>query len=362
MKSKGLLELESCYYNRFVDNGKGLDEFYDVLTKLCQTVPNKLYHYVRKDSAFHTLAKNDIFCGHTSRMNDPCEVCLGCTEFIKYCRRKAVLDEMHLQALENILRADLAFARLQNQYPAFMPYIFCMMPEEEAVYQWRNYTSKENGGYCFCFDVAKLNEAIRMVRRKMDGASTLLLLKCFYVGQDDGAIEQLFDALVGYLNKPLQIFAKDAAPLNNISNLICIKGVIFTIASLIKDKKWANEQEWRLMLIPGCTSCDKQYKGIGLTDCKKAPVQLMSMIIISPHGDQTSLKENLKRLNPDAAKIAIDSCIDKSVVDNYIAIQDKYLDRQYEEYVLEVLGKNRQVKIIPQEEYVVKHPKGAFHV
>ena len=357
MKSKGLLELESCYYNRFVDNGKGLDEFYDVLTKLCQTVPNKLYHYVRKDSAFHTLAKNDIFCGHTSRMNDPCEVCLGCIEFVKYCRHKAVLDEKHLQALENILRADLAFARLQNQYPAFMPYIFCMMPEEEAVYQWRNYTSKENGGYCFCFDGAKLNDAIRLVRGKKDGTSTLLLLKCFYVGKDDDAIEQIFDALVRYLNIPLQMFAKESDPLDNIPNLICIRGILFTIASLIKDKKWANEKEWRLILIPSPTSCDKQYSGIGLTDCKKIAVKLMSSIIISPHGNQTSLKENLKRLNPYASKIASDSCIDKSVVDNYIIIQDGNLDRQYEEFVLDALRNNRQGRIISQEEFFAKHSK-----
>ena len=362
MQSRGLVEFESCYYNRFVDNGKGLDEFYDVLTKLCQTVPNKLYHYVRKDSAFHTLAKNDIFCGHTSRMNDPCEVCLGCTEFIKYCRRKAVLDEMHLQALENILRADLAFARLQNQYPAFMPYIFCMMPEEEAVYQWRNYTSKENGGYCFCFDVVKLNEAIRMVRRKMDGASTLLLLKCFYVGQDDGAIEQLFDALVRYLNNPFRIFENEPDPFANTPNLICIRGIIFTIASLIKDKKWANEKEWRLILIPGLTQCDEQYRGMQLKDSKKAAVQLMRRIIISPQGNQDSLKENLKSLNADAAKIANDSCIDKSVVENYITIQDGCLDRQYEEFVLDEFGKNRRVKIISQDEYIAKRLKEASHV
>jgi hypothetical protein len=321
-----------------------------------------LYHYVRKDSASHTLVKGDIFGGHTSRMNDPCEVCLGCIEFVKYCRHKAVLDEKHLQALENILRADLAFARLQNQYPAFMPYIFCMMPEEEAVYQWRNYTSKENGGYCFCFDVAKLNMAIRMARREMNGASTLLLLKCFYVGQDDDIIEQLFDALVRYLNNHLRIFANETDPLVNTPNLIRIKGIIFTIASMIKDKKWANEKEWRLMLIPGCTSCNDQYRGMQLKDCKKAAVQLMSRIIISPQGNQNNLKENLKRLNPDAAKIANDSCIDKSVVENYIAIQDRCLDRQYEEFVLNELGKNRRVKVISQGEYIAKRHKEASHV
>ena len=326
-------------------NQWSLNNTYDALNelKLRPDLPTVLCHYVSKGKSSHVLKPQaDIYCGHTSCQNDPCEICTGCSEFIGYCRKMQLLPSFHLQILMDSLRYNLISPQLKGlpfvnglpYNPPAMPSVFCTTPNDDSPYQWRNYTDKKDGGYCFCFDFKKLNEAIRMQRDQYKD-SVLILSPCFYVGQDDDAIEQIFAALVKDLQQDISIVKDTENP-----SMVCqqiwerIQGAVITVAPLIKHHRWAHEKEWRVVLIRGCNLSTEQYLPSNLSKVCEHPINLMTAIKVSPQGDALKLREYIESLNENASRLVTASKVNRTVVEHYIQLENDKLDTRYEEYVL----------------------------
>lgn len=315
---------------------------------LCQLkhryeLPMYLYHYVRKDKSSYVLNSDaDISCGHVSCQNDPCEICTGCSAFIEHCRKMQILSSSQLQILMNLLRYNLISPQLKGMpllngqfcNPPAMPWIFCTTPNDDSPYQWRNYTDREEGGCCYCFDVGKLEKAIQR-RNDRHKDSVLILLPCFYVGKDDDAIEWIFEALLKDLQRDISILRETENP-SMVDQQIWnrIQGAILTVASLIKHRKWAHEEEWRLVLTRGDDLSAEQYLPSELSEVCGHPINLMTAIKLSPQGDTLKLREYIESLNRDASQLVTASRINGSVIEHYIKLEDHKLDSRYEDYVL----------------------------
>lgn len=313
----------------------------DYFERLCQTKPTRLFHYVSKDKAEYILKPNsDIYCGHSSRQNDPCEICVGCMEFLKFCSRKNALPPTHVEVLRQLLRYNFLDSKFKGlaglaKFTPTMPYLFSVTPNEESPYQWRNYTDKKNGGYCFCFDYHGFYQALRD-RRRGEVNVALLFAPCLYIGLNDGSIEELFLALLDDYKCEFEKYSRCNDPLSLPKLVQSLQGGILTIAPLIKHCKWAHESEWRLILVPGQTSCDAQYRPSGLSDtfhCSH-PIDLMTSIKISPHGNTRDLRKHAESINIEAKPLLEESLVDKSFARHYIVLDSDKLNEAYEEYVL----------------------------
>ena len=300
-KSPELCYLESLVYgNNYLPKIK-FDEVYDTLINLSCEKPAMLCHYVSQEKSHFILdPKSDIYCGHASCQNDICEICTGCMGFVEYCQRQGAMPEEVIQSLAALLRSDLDggvackswYRESSATYSPMMPYLFSMTPEINSSCQWKNYAGANKGGYCFCFDVAKLEEAIRK-RRGRDAKSTLLLMRCFYEGQDDDIIKKIYSVLYKAIEPFLNHVAASADSMFMDEVGVEIRGAILTIATLIKHHKWTNEKEWRLLLIPGPRKLTKQYEESGLVTGNGHPIQFMRKILISPYGDVRALRDYL---------------------------------------------------------------------
>ena len=328
------------------DNCNWLPE--NTLDALCQLknrhkVSSILYHYVRKDKASYVLKpKADISCGHTSCQNDQCEICTGCSAFIEHCHKMQLLSSSQLQILMSLLRYNLILPELKGMEllnglpgnPPAMPWIFCTTPNDDSPYQWRNYTDRKEGGYCYCFDVGKLEKTIRR-RNEQHKDSALILLPCLYLGKDDDAIGQIFSALQKDLQHDISIVKGCENP-SMVDQQVWnrLQGAILTVAPLIKHRKWEHEEEWRLVLTRGCNLSAEQYLSSKLSEVCGHPIKLMTAIKVSPQGDAPKLREYIESLNRDASRLVATSGINSSVVEHYIKLEDYKLDPRYEDYIL----------------------------
>lgn len=344
--------------NDVSDDISPLDKVFKVLRELYPKEPRILYHYVKKASANYVLETGaDIFCRHTSYQNDPYEICTGCVEFVKYCHKTELLPSAHAQMMENLLRYDLESPRVKEISSIIgntinsptKPYVFCVTPNADSPYQWRNYTDRRSGGYCYCFDGDKLHATVRETRRKSQN-QVLLLEPCFYVGQDDDTIERIFSALAEGFSQEINAIANGQyCP----EAWMRLRGAILTVAPLIKQHKWAHEKEWRLIFVTGTCLKTEQYLRSGLSEFCGHPINLMTAIKISPHGDSHGLQEYLegklcKIANDNSIPVIERSSISKSITDYYVKTEVEP-DKQYEEYVL---GQSKDSEIMSQEEFL----------
>ncbi len=361
-KSAQLRYFEGERYNRpDTDDCKWLPD--NTLNALCQLkhrhgLPSVLHHYVRKDKSCYVLKPEaDISCAHASCQNDPCEICTGCNAFIEYCRKMQLLSSSQLQILMDLLRYNLISPQLKgtpllnDQFcnPPAMPLIFCTTPNDDSPYQWRNYTDRKEGGYCYCFNVGKLEKAIQR-RNEQHKDSVLILLPCFYLGRDDDAIGLIFSALQKDLQHDISLLREtENLSMADQQVLDRLQGAILTIAPLIKHRKWEHEEEWRLVLTRGYDLSAEQYLPSKLSEVCGHPINLMTAIKLSPQGDALKLREYIESLNRDASQLVTASGINSSVVEHYIKLEYHKLDPRYEDYVLrQPIGG----EVMPQAEFL----------
>ena len=254
MKSEALKYFEGERYNQSYD----LPHIAAFLDSLKANV-KALYHYTAKGNAKYIVGDNAVItCKHTGLMDDVGEVREGTyilTEHIgsRYPdKAKAIKEELdkawdEYEKFRQLSRANWQTYEDTGNRPLdmimhVMPHIFCVTLQADAPYQWRNYTDKKDksiGGYCFSFNADKLGSAIK--RRndaeltKVDGnMSALQLMPCFYKEIDDMKIMRLADSLV-------QDIERDLIVASTIENMTRILGAIFTVAPLIKNRKFYRE-------------------------------------------------------------------------------------------------------------------------
>ena len=291
----------------------------DVMNALRPTT-GEVFHYVGMDkSKFIFGAEGDIFCGHSNFMNDKLESWQGCLEFLKYLKNR--LPTEPYRVLESHLRENSAQAKLTTSgYSYFMPYVWCVMPERDSVYQWRNYTDKQKGGYCFGFNLNLLRETIKCRNSRYGVYSSLFLAPCFYIGEDDDLITTFMTTFIDVIaREEMKNIEENPRTGNWDQSIMNLIGAILTLAPLFKDKKWHREQERRLILKKSPVLVEKTYERSHLSDICEHPYNLMSSITISPHGNQAELLHNLRSqiAIPEKGRVFA-STVDRRITDYYI--------------------------------------------
>lgn len=328
----------------------------DVINTLRPTNFYEVFHYVGRDKAEYILSNDsDIFCGHSNFMNDKQESWQGCLVFLEHLKK--VLSAKPYRVLETNLREISAIAKLTTSgYSYFMPYIMCVTPQKDSAYQWRNYTDKQKGGYCFGFNLKSLRDTIEQRNKKFNMYSSVFLAPCFYIGEDDALIESFMREFIGSVAKSeLKTIEDRFKSAECTQAIIDTIGAIFTLAPLFKDKKWRREREWRLILKKAHVAVNQRYVRSHLSDICEHPFNLMSSITLSPHGDQAELLQYLYSKLSVANSIVLSSMVSKYIAEYYIT--PKEIDKDYEEDVLAKLEKDEAYSIVSQEEYRTEHPK-----
>lgn len=322
----------------------------DVMNTLRPTVGEELFHYVSMDKSIYTLQPDgDINCGHSNFMNDHLESWQGVLLFLKYIRKN--LTAAPYQVLETNLRENSAMAKLNTSgYSYFMPYIFCVMPEKDSAYQWRNYTDRQKGGYCFAFNLDLLRETIKCRNARYGSFSSMFLAPCFYIGKDDDLIDTFMDTFINVIARSgLKNIEASFLTEKGIQSILNVISAILTLAPLFKDKRWNREQEYRLILKKAPVIVGERYVRSHLSDICGHPLNLMSAITISPHGNQAELLQNLRSRIAIPEKRIFASSVNRRITDYYITKEE--VDSAYEEYVLGEINNGRGNSIISQEEY-----------
>ncbi len=341
-----------------MNNGiaENIGSLIDAMNALRPMNCDEVFHYVSRDKAEYILGNDsDIFCGHSNFMNDKQESWQGCLVFLEHLKK--VMSAEPYQVLETNLRENSAMAKLTTSgYSYFMPYIMCVTPQKDSAYQWRNYTDKQKGGYCFGFNLKSLRDAIERRNKKFNMYSSVFLAPCFYIGEDDSLIESFMRKFIGSVAKTELKTIEDRFKTAECTQaIIDIIGAIFTLAPLFKDKKWKREREWRLILKKAHVAVNQRYVRSHLADICEHPYNLMSSIILSPHGNEAELLQYLSSKLAAAVGVISSSKVSKPIVDYYITPVE--IDKDYEEDVLAKLEKDEAYSIASQEEYRAEHPK-----
>lgn len=253
------------------------------------------YHYTTADVLEKFLSDDgDLLCTHCRALNDGGEFIVGANHFIDYMKDRKWNQEL-IMKVSNQIRG---FA----QYDFSMPWIFSLSLYNDSLFQWANYTDRKAGGYAIGFSVDKLMD---LGLRRVDKANKNVrypvftyFLPCIYVGLDN--VFEMFDYFFNsYINYDLVYSTRiEDGLVNQIVNMALM------VASVVKDKSFYFEGEWRLVISANFDEAYKRVKSIGgrarMPVCVKDDVGLLrdmiSSVIVSPHGRRDSLYINALNL------------------------------------------------------------------
>lgn len=260
------------------------------------TTPSEcVYHYTTADILEKFLSdEGDLLCTHCRALNDGGEFIVGVDQFIAYMNNRNWNRELIARVTERI--------RGFTKYDLAMPWIFSFSLYNDSLFQWSNYTDRQDGGYAIGIPIKRLSD---LESRRMDKANkcnrypvSTFFMQCIYVGLDDvfGMFDYFFRNYMDYnLVYSLRV---DDGLVNLVMNMALVA------ASGIKDKSFYFEGEWRLVMSANFDEAYKRVKSIGgrarMPVCVKDDVGLLrdmiSSVIISPHGRRDSLYINALNL------------------------------------------------------------------
>jgi len=334
-----------------------LNHLCDALDNLKLQRPDELYNYVGYDLLQKFFCdKADISCGSIIDMNDRYEVKFGANKILRQWMDSGVITAKAYETLKQNIEINYDRGRsLIKPQQVLMPYVFCMSSLLDSAYMWRNYiTDPEKGGYCICFNSQLLQDAINVRNKQFN--STLSLVPVFYGEQNEEEISILSAALAADVYDDIKLF--NDSPMCADEAAKRIMGSVFSLAPYIKEKQWAKEQEWRLLLLnEDCRSIREEGKierqNTHLMDTGFPPAYFMTSIMISPQGNEQLLRENIAQfLTPEEECRLPKSKLSRSVVKNYIEIgevedDDTVVDfLKYQEFVLDETAKNGRAEMM----------------
>ena len=255
------------------------------------------YHYTTVNVLEEFLKDDgDILCTHCRTLNDSSEFAAGVELLASYMKVRN-------------WNQDLA-TRIINQMNGFapfdlgMPWIFSLSIYNDSLFQWINYTDRQNGGYAVGFAVDSL---LQMTEKRVVKANQNLrhmvstfFLPCLYLGIDDGFkwlddfFKECYDSGVVYA---LRV---EDWQVNNVFALVSV------VPMFVKEKSFFFEGEWRLILEPNFDDAYKEVVSLAGRPRMKAHIKdevgllrdTIKSVIVSPHGNHESLclnALNLKR-------------------------------------------------------------------
>ena len=195
-------------------------------------IDGPLYHYTSVE-ALKGIVDNGVFeATHAFYMSDATEISYGIGRIRKVCARRATLD----QAKDEILRqlGDWLQDLLVSPPQIF---VMCCSAKDDDLNQWRSY-SPRSGGVCIVFDTPSL-----LTRAGVQGWQWS---NCKY---DKGDQAEWIDREINrLLTRALERGPQPAHPSQTYHKVFQdeVEGLL-QVACRLKDHKFAEEHEWRLI-------------------------------------------------------------------------------------------------------------------
>jgi len=190
-----------------------------------------LYHYTSAEAFMGICRNNEIWLGDVRFMNDPSELSFG--QQVAYQALNHFSDSSEAETMIEIVKEALAEISAKSiAQPTIFAFSLCRI--SDALPQWRQY-GDQGRGYSIGFRTKTL------LNPKNDSA--LGLFRVRYTKQDQ---EEIFIIFYTSIMKALSEW--DGAP----NRSLVIKQVamgIAIISSVMKDRSYESEQEWRLVVV-----------------------------------------------------------------------------------------------------------------
>ncbi len=253
-----------------------------------------LYHYTTADVLDKLLEEDgDLRCTYFGDLNDSAEFWAGYDYFVYYYERNG--ESRIVQKLQDLRgRWD----KLHKLYGNTL-WLMSFSAEKDSLYQWVAYTDRQKGGVAIGFDKAKLENAAKASTERTN--RDVMLLPCFYVRRrkrkdsrnESEFVDKRLDGLIEF------IMENYGSKSNSWEEL---ETAILVFSSIVKDKVFSEEHEWRLIVLTKDTMSCKGAKviaqkarlplGIGEKGKRKVG-ELISEIQTSPHGNQKRLMHSI---------------------------------------------------------------------
>lgn len=190
-----------------------------------ESLPKILYHYTTSEGFLGILSTKKIWATHIYYLNDSEEL----------NRTLALLDQSVKKGLKKVVK-DLFVPQkiIKNEIDIYV--ISFTKEEGDLLSQWRGYCP--SNGFSIGFDYSGLRN---LFRKKIE-SEDYFLLPCFYNDLDHKfCISLLIEDTIEVLKAPSE---------SDISEVVSkhIDRVVL-IASILKDKSFSEEKEWRLFCI-----------------------------------------------------------------------------------------------------------------
>ena len=265
-----------------------MEDFYNALKEI---FPEKFklddgslfYHYTTIDT-FDKLVDEggELYCTHYMDLNDDVEFWKGFGYFEKYLLERKFSDAGEEHIGEHLRKLKTTWQALHKLHTD-VPWIMSFTTEKDSLSQWRAYTDRARGGIAIGFSKEDLECEIRKCYDENMSNKSVMLLPCIYQGTD---VNERLDELLGQLigGEP--------------SQLVQNEGLLRILFSIIKDRSFESEHEWRIVVH---TADNASLAGVKIIGNKaRIPIgigaqgaynirSLVREVIISPHGDKNRL-------------------------------------------------------------------------
>lgn len=242
--------------------------------------PSVLYHYTTIETFEKLVSKDaDLLCTHYMDLNDDVEFKKGYFYFRDHCGN---------EELKELLDKYWIVLRKLQRVHSDSTWIMSFSTERDSLSQWRAYTDRQRGGVAIGFCKTALEAAVSERNSKSHDGFSVALLPCLYYDSGD---DKRLDGLMAFLFKNLP---DGSSPTYDKE----LKAAIHLFASIVKDKSFEQEKEWRLIVQTEDTKdcegarviADKARIPVGFTNDSDFRIgEMMQEVILSPHGNSRRL-------------------------------------------------------------------------
>jgi len=236
-----------------------------------KTINRPLYHYTGINSLMGIANSKHIWASHAYYMNDSEEIVHACTVLENVLRPRFAFGNP--DELENIFLKQFQEWTNNCRTTHYNIFVFSLSEQQSLLSQWRSYTP-HGKGISIEFTEKTLNDMIKL--------GNLRIAKCLYEEAEQAeAISSLVDKLITTFK---QENTDTTPPANRIncyySFLDRFRSDILQVLSIIKNKAFEEEQEWRLISnhYPEETDSNIKYR---------AGASMLIPYIEMPFGDTT---------------------------------------------------------------------------
>ena len=207
-----------------------------------------VYHYTSQQTLSGILDTREIWLSHALDMNDPSEILFGIDVIINILADTLNTNSQVLEFVREEYESMQDFKRFISVHPVF---IFSLTEKNDDLKQWVHY-GNDSSGISIEFVRQRFDETIS---KKVEKAYLALLMPVNYAyfgskklipGQSDN-----FKKMISDIFKKIEDILKDHDWETDINFKRNVFDYIVYFASFIKQKLYAEEKEWRLVVKTG---------------------------------------------------------------------------------------------------------------